>query len=70
MAPTQVTPTFRVQTGLSKHANPKRAPGNECSAAMASLSPPRHCGYAGGSDAGGGPAARWSENSGGAAAGR
>lgn len=33
------------------------------------LSPPRHCGCAGGSGAGGGPEARWSENSGGAAAG-
>lgn len=73
MAPTQPMPTFtifRLQTGLSKHVNPMRAPGDECSAVTASLSPPRHCGCAGGSGAGGGPAARWSENSGGAAAGR
>lgn len=39
-------------------------------AVAASLSPLRHCGCAGGSGAGGGPAARWSENSGGAAAGQ
>lgn len=39
-------------------------------APTASLSPPRRCGCAGGSGAGGGPAAPWSENSGGAAVGQ